>query len=159
QIAREVRADGGPVVAAIVAAIDPVARPIQPPRGVRTDDVRRVPVRPIRRAAPAPAPSRLSPPPCPSPLSLPPPPSHPPRPCPHPLRSAPLPPRTPGRIVPRLAARRRRRLPWTDVLHVAGAQIEPRDIALLRLRVDDARIVGIAARLKTVAAAHDEPVA
>src|SRR5215831_9479627 len=44
QVAREIRTDANPVVAAIVAAVDVLARPVEPPRVVRTDDVRRVPV-------------------------------------------------------------------------------------------------------------------
>ena len=40
-----------------------------------------------------------------------------------------------------------------------GAQIEPRDVAVLRRGVDDVRILGIVARLEAVAAADDVPVA
>ena len=43
----EIRADARPRVTAIVGAIDEVARPVQPPRTVRADDVRRIPVHAI----------------------------------------------------------------------------------------------------------------
>src|SRR6188472_1653775 len=110
---------------------------------MRADEVRRVPVRAVRGTAPATGAlrvsssrsSRLSRPSC---LSD---------------------PACPSRPLVTLARRRRCRLPRPNVLHLAGAQIEPRDVALLRLRVNDIRIVGIAARLKSVAAADDEPVA
>ena len=55
EVAREVRADARPRVAAIVGAIDVVARPVQPPRIVRADDVGRVPVDAIGGAAQPPA--------------------------------------------------------------------------------------------------------
>src|SRR5207253_1969809 len=55
--------------------------------------------------------------------------------------------------------RRRTDLARPDVLRLAGAQIKTVDVAHLRLRVDDVRILGIAARLEAVAAADDVPVA
>src|SRR5205085_789371 len=47
----------------------------------------------------------------------------------------------------------------SDRARRAGPQIESRDVAVLRRRVDDVRILGIVARLEAGAAADDVPVA
>src|SRR5262245_46595478 len=60
-------------------------------------------------------------------------------------------------VAPR--GRRILRLARTNALRLARGQVEPRDIAVLRRRINDVRILRIVARLKSVAAADDEPVA
>ena len=65
----------------------------------------------------------------------------------------------PASVLIAFSRRRRCRLPRTDALRLARAQIQPRDVSLLRLRVDDVGIIGVHARLKPVAAADDVPIA
>ena len=66
ELTREIGTDARPAVAAIVGAIHVVARPVQAPGRVRTDDVRRVPVGAIGVGAPAPDRGRRPVPPAPA---------------------------------------------------------------------------------------------
>src|SRR5262245_31318319 len=47
----------------------------------------------------------------------------------------------------------------TNALRLSGAQVETADVAVLRRRIDDVWILGIAPRLKPVTASHDVPIA
>ena len=159
EVAGEVRADARPVVAAIVGAVDVVRRPVETPRRVRADDVRRVPVDAIgaargRRGRPAGRPARLA---ASAPAALPARLAHRGA---RRARVAAAALRLPARhLVVAAAAAEALRARRTNRPADAGAQVEARDAAVLRRRVDDVGILGIVARLEAVAAGDDVPVA
>ena len=155
QVSREVRADSRPGIAAIVAAIHVVARPVETRVRMRADDVRRVPVDAIpaaTAAAPAAACAATS-------GSA--------------LRSGAL--RAAGLLLLLLLRRlrrllcalrrrihrrpRRRPTRGIEARGAAGATVETGQTAALRRRVDDVRIPGIGPRLEPVASADQIPVA
>ena len=112
---------------------------------MRADDVRRVPVRAIARAPPAPALRRSARRIAARRIAA--------------LRAAATLPRPASKRIRAGVRHRWPRNPRPDRTHLPGSEIQPRQVAVLRTRIDGPGIIRVGASLKAVAAADDDPVA